>query len=553
MHRQAAIVVTILALVLAGTAYADLQSVRVGGSIKIRGNYYSGAYGLNQSGGLYPSVAWRWRDLFLSGRPTGAGFKYGNFVGDTILSSFGWNDDLKSDAFVSQRSRVFVDADFTDSVSAFIEFDSNDRWGEDFRSDYITGIDGRASTADDLEIYQAYIETEETFGVPLRLRIGRQEISLGNAWLVGPNAGGQKFLGVSFDAVRATYETEQFSLDAFASKLEERGVAEEDGDIDLYGLYGRYQGLERFTFDAYWLYLRDAISHQDTTGIISDWLEDLLDVDDYDPVGLHTVGLRAEGYIGNFDWMAEVAYQFGDAGRVGAPFKPYNLLNTFFGPSSLLGRNRYGDDEADFDAWGADLVLTYTFAETKWTPSLFLNLAYLGGEDQREVSFLEWLECNINPFYVPEASLSFNRLFSDVEYSMFLELDASLSNAWIAGAGASIWPTEKTEFSVRLYHFETLEEFKAPYHFEIGDLRIVPFFPFSFIDEENDTDLGWELDLRLRYEYSEDLSFLFGWSHLFVGDGLAEGNFSDGHGLFFNGGTDDDDADYVYAQALVMF
>lgn len=39
----------------------------------------------------------------------------------------------------------------------------------------------------------------------------------------------------------------------------------------------------------------------------------------------------------------------------------------------------------------------------------------------------------------------------------------------------------------------------------------------------------------------------------FTGDGLAEGSFNDLNGLLFNGGTDDDDADYLYFETTLRF
>ncbi len=102
-------------------------------------------------------------------------------------SAFSWDEDSNDLSFVEQRTRLNVKADFTNEVSAFIELDSYDIWGEDFRSNYITGADGRAVSNDDVEMYQAYIEANEMFGMPIRMRVGRQELSFGSEWLVGVN------------------------------------------------------------------------------------------------------------------------------------------------------------------------------------------------------------------------------------------------------------------------------------------------------------------------------------------------------------------------------
>jgi hypothetical protein len=57
----------------------------------------------------------------------------------------------------------------------------------------------------------------------------------------------------------------------------------------------------------------------------------------------------------------------------------------------------------------------------------------------------------------------------------------------------------------------------------------------------------------MTYNYSEDLYFSVGWDHLFVGDGLEEGNFIGGNGLDFAGGSDGDDVDYLYFETGIFF
>ena len=92
--RISTLTVVLLACLCCVTAMAELQNVELGGSIRIRGNYYN-------------------------------------------------MDSMGDYSFVEQRTRLNVKADFTDDVSAFIEFDYYDFWGEDFRSMYICGNDMR--------------------------------------------------------------------------------------------------------------------------------------------------------------------------------------------------------------------------------------------------------------------------------------------------------------------------------------------------------------------------------------------------------------------------
>ena len=92
-------------------------------------------------------------------------------------------------------------------------------------------------------------------------------------------------------------DVDTFSVDAWWSKLAERSPAEEDGDIDFYGVYGTYKGIENVTLDAYWMLVRDArkVANQGSATIIGDWVEEVLDLDEYDPSYLNTVGLRGAG------------------------------------------------------------------------------------------------------------------------------------------------------------------------------------------------------------------------------------------------------------------
>ncbi len=518
-HRGTrACLVLLTALSLALPAAAELQNVEVGGQIKILGEYYRNIVTMGDGE--------RWPAAFLPGRPIGT-------LGTGVASFFGWDDRGPGLSLVTQWTRLNVTADFTDDVSAFIEVDSIDVWGEDFRSNYVTGADFVTPTNDDLEIYQAYIEADEMFGLPLRLRIGRQELRFGSEWLVGGNDDAPApAWGLSFDAIRLTYATDLFSVDAWWSKLAERSPAEEDGDVDFYGLYGSYLGVEDITFDAYWLWLRDGLSISDTNSAwLPEWLENMVGVDDYDVTNIHTVGLRAAGTYGGFDFDAEAAYQWGEA----------SIAGFFFSPVT------YGDDNADYSEWACKLELGYTFDIT-WQPRVYIGYTFYGGEDSRDLSFGEW----IGPFSTSRASLSFNRLFSNTSQTYAFDW-SDLSNAHSFRAGASATITEKVEVGLDAAYLLANEAFNAPAHFVLGRYR-VPIAPaLSFWTQSNDDELGISVFLYASYDYSEDLSFAVGWTHLFVGDGLKEGSFTSNNGLGFNGGTGDDDADYVYLETNIEF
>jgi hypothetical protein len=78
----------------------------------------------------------------------------------------------------------------------------------------------------------------------------------------------------------------------------------------------------------------------------------------------------------------------------------------------------------DYGNLAGNLEVGYTFDATI-QPRIYLGGAYFGGDADAD-------------------DLSFNRLFSNWEYSEFIE-NTELSNAWLLRAGVSIMPTESRE------------------------------------------------------------------------------------------------------------
>ena len=528
MNRFAILGLMLLLFFAGMPADADLQTVVVGGELRIRAQYWQNAFNARAVGPAFVGPQIRWPGALLTGRAIGD-----RVGGQTITSFYNWDDRGPSYDVVEQRTRLWVQADFTENVRSYIELDSFDVWGEDFRSDHVTGFDRRAASGDDIEVFQAYIEADNMWNLPLRARIGRQELNLGSTWLVGDATNNPEFSGISFDGIRLTYATDMFSIDAFYTKLFEAGIVEQDGDVDFMGVYGSYTGLENMTIDAYWFWLRDARSINDTNfPWFVEWLENVFSVDDYDVTNIHTVGLRAAGTFNAFDFDVEGAYQFGDADAFGRFFRPF----------------LYGDDDADFSNWAMNAEVGYTF-DVNWQPRVHGLFAYVGGEDNRDLSFWDW----INPFDRPEASVSFNRLFSNKVYSPFIDEIAQQSNFWTAQAGVTAMPLESVEVGMDIKYFESIATFDMPAFWTLGRWRI-PLAPaLPWWTQASDDELGWELAMRGTYHYTEDLTFELGWHHLFVGDGLGDGNFSDGNGIIFNGGSDNDDSDYIYFESSLRF
>lgn len=359
--RSLVFLATLAVVLCCSVAMAELQNVEIGGSLRIRGNYFN-------------------------------------------------MDSLGKYSFIEQRTRLNVKADFTQDVSAFVEFDYYNFWGEDFRSIYLTGADFRAGT-NDVQLYQGYIDVQNLWGTPLSLRVGRQEFRLGAAFFIGTNETSAFFSGLSFDALRLTYAHDLFVINAVTAKTVERYGDFMNDDADLYGIYFSYIGIEDIALDAYWLYARDRV------GAIGN------------KVDLHTLGLRGAGVIGGFDFESEVAYQFG---------------NVYGMPSACpLG---FGTADVEFNEFGINLEAGYTF-DTSWQPRLFARFAYLGGGNPD------------NSVWSNDFDMPFIRLTSDIKYSEFLDNDptsnlkATLSNVFFYSLGVQALPTESLELKLAASYF----------------------------------------------------------------------------------------------------
>lgn len=499
----------IVAMTLGLPALAELQSVEVGGQLKIR---MRGNLNYQNEAGAPARVL----------IPDGQVFR--RPIGPFGLGSRYRFDNTGADRYYGEmETRLYVKSQFTEDVSTLIEFESYDVWGDDFRSNYLTGLD-TAGAGGNISLLQSYIHADNVLGTPLSVRLGRQVLNFGKGWLVGEDH--STLTAQSFDGIRVTYTQDDFTVDAWWSKLAENLTS--DDDIDFYGLYGTYAGLESLNVSLYWMFLRDGGPLDDTTfGPAGEWMEEILGVDDYSATEMHTVGTRLWGEVGAFDYDWELAYQFGDASQQGFGFK------------SVGGT--YGDDDASFGTFGTDLEVGYTF-DARFSPRVYLGGGWYEGEDNRDLSLFQFL----NPFYQPEASVSFNRLFAHTsgKYSFILDSGQALSNFQAVRLGLELKPTEKTELAFELEQFWVDEVFDRP-------ATSLPFL--SFWTTESDDDLGLQTSIWGRYYMTDDLWIRIRWEHLFAGAAIADGNFSDRFGLGFFQGSDDDDADYIETMIGLKF
>lgn len=479
MNRKFALVaagVLATSFALPMQASAELEELQVHGQVRIRGNYLDPGFDST----LAPGV-----------------------------TTIGFDDDHDADDFYNALAEVNFTADMSDDVSAYIAVRSYDIWGLDSDDSVVALSDedanptGEVTAAgilagagnDNIDLYQAYIRMDNVGGYPVALVLGRQELAYGREFILGNNDAGVNFPGLAYDALRVSYDNdENFRVDAFLAKLVETRTLESDGDVDLYGVYGTYYGLEMLDIDAYYILVDAAIQGGARPSTKSD---------------VHTLGGRVYGSAMDdaLTYNVEVAYQFGDVGNLisGAP----------------------GAGDSDVEAWSINAMAGYTFADVSYTPEVHVEYAYFTGDDDSLDSDFE----------------QFSRLFSDVHYGKINlggNLDENATNMHIFRVGGSVQATDTLSLHGDWLLFILAEDDINALDPGVG-AAVFGASQGGVTGLESDDGAGSEVDLWAELQYSEDLKLSAGWSHFFADD--AEEN------AFGN----DDDLDYLWWEATLVF
>ncbi len=153
----------------------------------------------------------------------------------------------RQSVFLTQ-TRLRVDSDLTDKVSATIALINERVWGEDNTAgDNTAGID----------LNLAYVTMKEMLYSPLTVKIGRQNFAFGNSFVIdsaGPNNTAQVDSGLyeiakdlskqgAQDAVRLTFDYDPLTLDVLYASIDQGSVTGtiKSDNTDLYGMNAAYK------------------------------------------------------------------------------------------------------------------------------------------------------------------------------------------------------------------------------------------------------------------------------------------------------------------------
>jgi hypothetical protein len=205
---------------------------------------------------------------------------------------------------------------------------------------------------DEAIIDQLYLRTRNTLGMPLTVTVGRQDIELGDGWLLRegtPRDGGRSFY---FDAIRATFDHEPSEsmidlvyIQQYADSAKyirpfndfDRDLVEQDEKGAV--LYVSNTAMEKTRIDGYFIY-----KHGDKV------LSRGYDAD------LYTFGGLTSGERGQWRYKFELAYQFGNK------------------------------DGESVSALGSNNRLAYCLGDA-WKTRLYFDYEYRSGDEESESHF----------------------------------------------------------------------------------------------------------------------------------------------------------------------
>lgn len=175
--------------------------------------------------------------------------------------------------------------------------------------------------------------------LPLTLRVGRQELQYGNQRYVSPLD--WAMVRRRFDAVKLFAKGDTWDVDLWFSKpvVVQRDQSDRyNEDIDFYGAYGTYKGIDRHGVDMYFFAVEDRGNKVNPNGRAGDR-------------SIFTLGSRFWGKTANFDYEAELAGQWG----------------------------HWAGDRVQ--AWSWTLDGGYTLADIRCKPRLGAGLDWASGDD----------------------------------------------------------------------------------------------------------------------------------------------------------------------------
>jgi hypothetical protein len=361
-----------------------------------------------------------------------------------------------------------------------------------------TSGDGRATRPDDNEIdlYQAWIELGPSESVPLRLKLGRQELAYGDERFVGK---GDWANGRSFDAARLRYEQAAFTADAFVGRI----VLQRDKHFDVANDYDVFSGIYVTTKKLCPLQQTEFFFLARNVGVDS---PNALALGVGGPTSrdVYTLGARMKSLpdkLGAWDYSAELAFQFGNVTSGGV--------------------------QRTLQAWMLDATAGHTWKDAWGSPRVGVGYTFGSGDsnatDGKQETFELLFGTNHRLYGAADVVGLRNMHSPSVNFSVkpmkTLTVRAEFLLFWLADGNDFLYPESGAGRAANGYG------------------RNPQFSQF----------VGSEFDIIVNYAATKWLSVQAGYGHFFVGDYIKQSVGS----IPANGGAVD--SNWFYLQGVLNF
>ena len=358
--------------------------------------------------------------------------------------------------FFMTQTRVRVDADLTDNVSATVRLINERVWnGQN---------DTSASGNDSIDLDLAYVTLKEFLYSPLNLTIGRQEIRFGNGLVIG-NAGiANGVVNIptdlterkAFDAIRSTLNYDPLVIDMIYAKVNESDTTR-NNDIDLMGINATYTLNKRINVSGYYFLKSD-----NNNGVSNS----LQKADKVNTIG----ALVSTTPIDDLTASLEVAYQFGKVAGEIAPSANYNRRS----------------------AYAIQAMADYNFSKVKMTPKIGASYTYLSGDKNGDASSQSSWD-----------SMYYDQKLGNIAYALISFTDLSVFNL-----RAAFKPMDDVTISLLYGYFDMAKEKKDGWNYTSASRYDGTNRYFTATNlKNNKPHLGDEIDATITYDYTEDVQF----------------------------------------------
>jgi hypothetical protein len=426
---------------MATSSFADVQNIRLSGDIRIRGYYLANANG-----------------------------EFDTTTGDLI----GGADS--STAFISQRTRISVEADLEDHVLVVVTLSGESLWGGDNEPNNTAGA-GTASgsqvnRAFDVGVSEAYVQLNEVFYTGATLKIGRQYLNYGRGLIISSHD-----QAYNFDAGRVVLDFYPVTIDILGAMLVNTQsfspTTDSEGAANLLFVNARYEMTDSFikSIEAYYGWtaqMEKKVAYGSTTNNVY-WPT----IEEASPM---VAGLRLDLNLSkNINAWAEGCYEFGQNGDIAG------------------GRQ---------NAWLANAGIKIALKDTSMTPTINANYTFASGSGtSEEKNFIPW--------------------FDYVEGQNGYVFSPTLSNINIFNVGASIKPYENTTLAVQAYYYLKCSPAGGAGSNPNIDVGGISWSGYN----GGESELGTEIDAILGYDYSKDVRFQLIYGIFIPGQNYTSGDF----------------------------